>query len=257
MKQHPAARRPARNPRLAEDTWCCRYFRTGAHISEAARVHDALRADERREIRLALIDLGLPDGSGVDVVAALREVAARGAVGGRHDPRRRRSSLPGAAGRRVRLPAEGAGARAVIVEQLKRMSQGEPPLSPSIARRVISRTSPPRPVAAAFSPHSHAARAADRPRKRSAAARGQGLHAAGDRRAAEPVAPHHRLAKTPPQVLVDCNGVGYEVDVPMSTFYNLPGVGEKVTLLTHFVVREDAQILFGFLQPASATPSAS
>ena len=52
--------------------------------------------------------------------------------------------------------------------------------------------------------------------------------------------------KNPPQVLVDCQGVGYEVDVPMSTFYNLPGVGEKVSLLTHFVVREDAQILFGF-----------
>ena len=53
--------------------------------------------------------------------------------------------------------------------------------------------------------------------------------------------------KSPPQLLVDVNGVGYEVDVPMSTFYNLPGLGEKVTLLTHFVVREDAQVLFGFL----------
>ena len=52
--------------------------------------------------------------------------------------------------------------------------------------------------------------------------------------------------KNPPQVLVDCHGVGYEVDVPMSTFYNLPGLGDKVSLLTHFVVREDAQILFGF-----------
>jgi holliday junction DNA helicase RuvA len=52
--------------------------------------------------------------------------------------------------------------------------------------------------------------------------------------------------KNPPQVLVDCHGVGYEVDVPMSTFYNLPGIGDKVSLLTHFVVREDAQILFGF-----------
>lgn len=52
--------------------------------------------------------------------------------------------------------------------------------------------------------------------------------------------------KNPPQVLVDCHGVGYEVDVPMSTFYNLPGVGEPVSLLTHFVVREDAQVLFGF-----------
>ena len=52
--------------------------------------------------------------------------------------------------------------------------------------------------------------------------------------------------KNPPQVLVDCNGVGYEVDVPMSTFYNLPGVGDKITLLTHLVVREDAQLLYGF-----------
>lgn len=55
--------------------------------------------------------------------------------------------------------------------------------------------------------------------------------------------------KNPPQVLVDCHGVGYEVDVPMSTFYNLPGVGDKVSLLTHFVVREDAQILYGFGTP--------
>ncbi len=54
------------------------------------------------------------------------------------------------------------------------------------------------------------------------------------------------IEKTPPQVVVDCQGVGYEVDVPMSTFYNLPAVGEPVNLLTHFVVREDAQILFGF-----------
>ncbi len=53
--------------------------------------------------------------------------------------------------------------------------------------------------------------------------------------------------KTPPQILVDVNGTGYEVDVPMSSFYNLPDVGRQVTLLTHFVVREDAQILFGFL----------
>ena len=53
--------------------------------------------------------------------------------------------------------------------------------------------------------------------------------------------------KTPPHLLVDVDGVGYEVDVPMSSFYNLPAVGERVTLLTHFVVREDAQVLFGFL----------
>src|SRR5436190_5110735 len=53
--------------------------------------------------------------------------------------------------------------------------------------------------------------------------------------------------KSPPQLLIDVNGVGYEVDVPMSSFYNLPAVGERVTLLTHFVVREDPQILYGFL----------
>ncbi len=54
------------------------------------------------------------------------------------------------------------------------------------------------------------------------------------------------VAKNPPQVIVDAGGVGYEVDVPMSTFYNLPATGEKVVLLTHLVVREDAHILFGF-----------
>ena len=54
------------------------------------------------------------------------------------------------------------------------------------------------------------------------------------------------LEKNPPQLLIDCNGVGYDVSVPMSTFYNLPGLGEKVVLLTHFVVREDAQLLYGF-----------
>ena len=54
------------------------------------------------------------------------------------------------------------------------------------------------------------------------------------------------LDKTPPLALIDCNGVGYECEVPMSTFYLLPQVGERVTLLTHFVVREDAQLLFGF-----------
>ena len=54
------------------------------------------------------------------------------------------------------------------------------------------------------------------------------------------------LEKNPPQVLVDVHGVGYEVDVPMSTFYNLPAIGEKAVLLTHFVVREDGQFLFGF-----------
>ncbi len=54
------------------------------------------------------------------------------------------------------------------------------------------------------------------------------------------------VAKHPPQVLVDVNGLAYEVDVPMSTFYALPATGEEVTLVTHLVVREDAHILFGF-----------
>jgi len=53
--------------------------------------------------------------------------------------------------------------------------------------------------------------------------------------------------KNPPQILVDVGGIGYEVGVPMSSFYNLPNIGDKVTLLTEFIVREDAQLLFGFL----------
>lgn len=54
------------------------------------------------------------------------------------------------------------------------------------------------------------------------------------------------IDKTPPQLVVDCHGVGYEVQVSMTTFYDLPALGEQVTLLTHFVVREDAQLLYGF-----------
>ena len=54
------------------------------------------------------------------------------------------------------------------------------------------------------------------------------------------------LEKNPPQILLDVQGVGYELDVPMSTFYNLPALHEKVVLHTHFVVREDAQLLYGF-----------
>ncbi|GAB2729639.1 Holliday junction branch migration protein RuvA [Melaminivora jejuensis] len=61
------------------------------------------------------------------------------------------------------------------------------------------------------------------------------------------------LEKNPPEVLLDCHGVGYEVQVPMSTFYNLPDVGQSVSLLTHFIVREDAQLLYGFAtQPERA-----
>jgi len=58
------------------------------------------------------------------------------------------------------------------------------------------------------------------------------------------------LEKNPPQLLVDAHGVGYEIDVPMSTFFNLPAAGEQVVLLTHLVVREDAQLLYGFLTAA-------
>ena len=54
------------------------------------------------------------------------------------------------------------------------------------------------------------------------------------------------LEKNPPQLLLDVQGVAYEVDVPMSTFYNLPGTGERITLYTHLVVREDAHLLYGF-----------
>lgn len=55
------------------------------------------------------------------------------------------------------------------------------------------------------------------------------------------------LEKNPPHILVDVHGIGFDIDCPMSTFYNLPDIGATVTLLTHFIVREDAQLLYGFL----------
>jgi Holliday junction DNA helicase RuvA len=58
------------------------------------------------------------------------------------------------------------------------------------------------------------------------------------------------VEKNFPQIVVACAGVGYEIDVPMSTFYPLPRTGEEVTLLTHMVVREDAHLLFGFVTVA-------
>lgn len=61
------------------------------------------------------------------------------------------------------------------------------------------------------------------------------------------------VAKQPPSLLIDVNGVGYEVDAPMSTFYDLPAAGQPVTLLTHLVVREDSQTLYGFLRAAERT----
>lgn len=54
------------------------------------------------------------------------------------------------------------------------------------------------------------------------------------------------VEKNPPQILLEVQGVGYEVDVPMSTFYNLPATGERVALYTHLIVREDAHLLYGF-----------
>lgn len=55
------------------------------------------------------------------------------------------------------------------------------------------------------------------------------------------------IAKNPPEILIDVNGVGYEVQMPMTSFYQLPNLGESVTIVTHFVVREDAQLLYGFI----------
>lgn len=108
-----------------------------AHISEAARVHDALQLVQAVRFDLALVDLGLPDGSGVDVVTRLRDLQpeAQSVVVTIHDDDEHL------------FPALQAGAygyilkeqaRELITEQLHRISQGEPPLSPSIARRVIA-----------------------------------------------------------------------------------------------------------------------
>ncbi len=109
----------------------------GALISESARVHDALQLVSAVKFDLALCDLGLPDGSGVDVVTRLRDTQpdAQSVVVTIHDDDEHL------------FPALQAGAygyilkeqpRELIIEQLQRISQGEPPLSPSIARRVMA-----------------------------------------------------------------------------------------------------------------------
>jgi DNA-binding NarL/FixJ family response regulator len=109
----------------------------GAHLSESARVHDAVALVTAVKFDLAMVDLGLPDGSGVDVVVKLRDVQpdAQSVVVTIHDDD---DHL---------FPALQAGAfgyilkeqpREMITEQLQRISQGEPPLSPSIARRVMA-----------------------------------------------------------------------------------------------------------------------
>jgi DNA-binding NarL/FixJ family response regulator len=109
----------------------------GAQIAEAARVHDALGLVSAIRFDLALVDLGLPDGSGVDVVAALRE----------HQPETQSVVVTIHDDDEHLFPALQAGAfgyilkeqaRELIIEQLHRISQGEPPLSPSIARRVMA-----------------------------------------------------------------------------------------------------------------------
>ncbi|MEK9134018.1 MAG: Holliday junction branch migration protein RuvA, partial [Pseudomonadota bacterium] len=58
------------------------------------------------------------------------------------------------------------------------------------------------------------------------------------------------LRKEPPALMLDVGGVGYELEAPMTTFYELPAVGERVTLYTHLVVREDAHLLYGFVREA-------
>ncbi len=109
----------------------------GSHVSECSRVHDALELAQAIKFDLALIDLGLPDGSGVAVVTKLRDVQpdAQSVVVTIHDDDEHL------------FPALQAGAfgyilkeqaRELITEQLQRISQGEPPLSPSIARRVMA-----------------------------------------------------------------------------------------------------------------------
>ena len=109
----------------------------GAQIAEAARVHDALGLVSAIKFDLALVDLGLPDGSGVDVVGALRE----------HQPESQSVVVTIHDGDEHLFPALQAGAfgyilkeqpRELIIEQLHRISSGEPPLSPSIARRVMA-----------------------------------------------------------------------------------------------------------------------
>jgi CheY-like chemotaxis protein len=83
-----------------------------ARITECSRVQDALLQVQSLRFDLALCDLGLPDGSGTDVVAKLRDVQPDAQSRGGHHPRRRRAPVPGAAGRRLRLPAQGTVARA-------------------------------------------------------------------------------------------------------------------------------------------------
>ena len=126
-----------------------------AQIAEAARVHDALGLVSAIKFDLALVDLGLPDGSGVDVVSALRE----------HQPETQSVVVTIHDDDEHLFPALQAGAfgyilkeqaRELIIEQLQRISSGEPPLSPSIARRVMAyfaAKSKPQPASPSAMPH--------------------------------------------------------------------------------------------------------
>ena len=123
-----------------------------SQISESARVHDAISLVQAVKFDLALVDLGLPDGSGVDVVTKLRDIQpeAQSVVVTIHDDDEHL------------FPALQAGAfgyilkeqpRELIIEQLQRISQGEPPLSPSIARRVMAHFSAKAKPAVSTLPH--------------------------------------------------------------------------------------------------------
>ena len=108
-----------------------------AQIHEAARVHDALELVTAVKFQLALCDLGLPDGSGVDVVAALRESQpeCQSVVVTIHDDDDHLFPALQAGAFGYLLKDQAAS---VLVDQFRRMSQGEPPLSPAIARRVMA-----------------------------------------------------------------------------------------------------------------------
>lgn len=108
-----------------------------AAFFDAARVHEALTLIEKVQFNLALIDLGLPDGSGVDVVASLRDAQpeAQSVVVTIHDDDDHLFPALQAGAFGYLLKDQAA---AVLVEQFRRMSQGEPPLSPAIARRVMA-----------------------------------------------------------------------------------------------------------------------
>src|SRR5882672_501149 len=159
-------------------------------------------------------------------------IDARARPGARHGDLRR--GRRGAAGVRVhRAPGEAGRGRQRAREQGTGATHGETALE---SRR------------RAFRGRRRCARLRDLPRSRRAPGQAFDTRFPGEERQARMIGRIAGIlvAKNPPQILVDAAGVGYEVEVPMSTFYGLPATGESVTLLTHLVVREDAHLLFGF-----------